>query len=347
MGLFERVKSVVSSKAWPGHAEWIPAERAGPAGSEAPGFAADSTYLRLWLTEARLEHSRRWFTEWHPAVHSVVVRDFGHNRHEQVAVINPGSIPGFTEAANAAVTTNKPLTPLLPFSGGTVSINTGLVAVKGDNSVRTLIDVVGSFGGLLTTTALSTGLGIAGQVVDAFEQLLNIDGNVGTLAYDGSLAMPGGNGPVLAPGFLAVLDQPPPQPLWVANGHLVCWSGDGPSSVPPGSFLLLRLESRVDRDDWRYLSPIEEPLQAARAAVDADTRRAHYQRAIIAARTSLDLHEADRIRIATALRGQRDQDAGLGAVTGGPEDLAALAEAASMPVADALEARPSLASLLA
>jgi hypothetical protein len=344
VGLFDRVKSVVASKAWPGYAEWIPPERSGDA-QHLP-FVADATYLRVWLVEARLEQSRKWFTEWHPAVHSAIVREFGNTRHDQVAVINPASIPGFDGAAAAAVTTNKPLTPLLPYPGGTVSINTGLVAIKGDNTVRTLIDVVGGFGGMLTTTALSTGLTIATQVVDAFERLLNIQGNVGTLAYDGTLAAGDGHAP-LTPGFLAILEQRQAAPLWAWEGRLITWTPAAGSSVPEGSFLLLRLESRTDRDDWRHLTPIEEPLLAARAAVDSETRRSHYQRAIIAARTSLDLHEADRIRIAAALRDQRDHDAGLGAVDGGPVDLAALAESASLTTEDALEHRPSLASLLA
>jgi hypothetical protein len=345
MGLFDRVKSVVASRAWPGHAEWIPPERSGLPAPPAP-FVADATYLRVWLVEARLEHSRKWFTEWHPAVHSAVTRNFGNASHEQVAVISPSSIPGFDGAAAAAVTTNKPLTPLLPYPGGTVSINTGLVAIKGDNTVRTLIDVVGGFGGMLTTTALSTGLTIATQVVDAFERLLNIEGNVGTLAYDGTLAAGGGHA-ALAPGFLAILEQPPAAPLWAREAHLITWTGSGPSFLPEGSFLLLWLESRPDRDDWRHLTPIEEPLLAARAAVDSETRRSHYQRAIIAARTSLDLHEADRIRIAAALRDQREQDPGLGAADSGPADLAAMAESATMTTKDALERKPSLASLLA
>jgi hypothetical protein len=350
MGLFDQIKGVVASKAWPGAAEWIPTARvAPPIEPTPPPFVADSTYLRVLLAEAHLSHSRKWFTDWHPVVHAAVARHYGDSNHEQVAVISPGAIPGFNGAAAAAVTLDKPITPLLPFPGGTVSLNAGLVAIKGDNTVRTLIDVVGGFGGLLTTSALSMGAAIATQVVDAFEQLFGLGGNIGALAYDSTLALAGGGAPVaLAPGYLAVLDATPPaDSLWVRNGRLISWRGHGPSMSLPGSYLLLRLESRVERDDWRYLREIEEPLLAAKRAADADTRRTHYQRAIVAARTSPDLHEADQIRIAVTLRDQRDTDAGFGAVDGAPANLADLAESALLTVDDALNLKPSLASLLA
>jgi hypothetical protein len=349
MGLFDRVKEKVSSRAWPGAAEWIPAARVAPPPQPAPSpFVVDATYLRVWLAEAHLSHSRSWFTEWHPLVHAAVARSYGNRTEEQVAMVSPGSIPGFDGAAAASVTLNKPLTPLLPFPGGTVSLNVGLVAVKGDNTIRQLIDVVGGFGGLITSIPLSTGTAIATQVVNAFEALFGLGDNVGTLAYDSTFALDGGAAVALAPGYLAVLDQAvAPGTLWVRNGQLIAWSGQGPSATVPGSYLLLRLESRVDRDDWRHLGEIEEPLLAARRAADADTRRVHYQRAIVAARTSPDLHEADRIRIAVELRGLRDADSGFGAVADLPQDLASLAAAATLTPEDALTSRPSLPSLLA
>jgi hypothetical protein len=349
MGLFDRIKEKVSSRAWPGAAEWIPAARVAPPPAPAPPpFAVDATYLRLWLAEARLSHSRKWFTEWHPLVHAAVARSYGDTTEEQVAMVAPAAIPGFEGTADASVTMNKQLTPLLPFPGGTVSLNAGLVAVKGDNSVRRLIEVVGGFGGLITSIPLSTGTAIATQVVNAFETLFGLGDNVGTLAYDSTLALDGGAAVALSPGYLAVLDQAPePGTLWVRDGRLIAWYGHGPSTTVPGSYLLLRLESRVDRDDWRHLGEIEEPLLAARRAVDADSRKIHYQRAIVAARTSPDLHEADRIRIATELRNLRDTDAGFGAADGAPQDLAGLAEAATLTPQDALTLKPSLSALLA
>ena len=231
MGLFDRIKAVVSSKEWPGAAEWIPTARVAPSATPAPApFAADSTYLRVWLAEAHLSHSRKWFTDWHPLVHAAVARRYGDTNQEQVAVVSPGAIPGFDGAAAAAVTVDKPITPLLPFPGGTVSLNVGLVAIKGDNTVRTLIDVVGGFGGLLTMSSLSMGAAIAGQVVDAFERLFGLGGNIGTLAYDSTLALAGGGAPVaLAPGYLAVLDATQPaDSLWVRDGRLISWRGQRP-----------------------------------------------------------------------------------------------------------------------
>jgi hypothetical protein len=347
MPWYDKLKSVVKARSWPAHAEWIASDRVTD-NVVGPEFEADRTYLRVWLSQAQLEWSRNWFTEWHPVVHSAVLREAGSSRDEIMTVLSPGSIPGFAERAQASETVNKPLTPLLPFGGGTVSINAGLVALKGDNAVRTLIDVVSGFGGLVTTTALATGVSIANQVADAFEKLLNIDENSGTIAYDGTLAGPGGGAPTLKPGYLAVLDQEPVAPLWVRDDHLLVWpGGQAPSAVPAGNFLLIRLESRTDRDDWRHLAAIEEPLLAARAAVDSETRRAHYQRAIIAARTSADLHEADRIRIAVALRDLRETDQGLGAASVGPETLDEVAANATLPVEDALEQAPSLSVLLA
>jgi hypothetical protein len=352
--LLERMKSVVSSRAWPGAATWVASAQVQPlAAPPPPPFVADETYLRVWLAEVRLEHSRNWFTEWHPLVHTAVERRYGTTVEEQVCVVSPGSIPGFDGAANSAVTVEKELTLLLPFAGGTVSINVGLVAVRGDNTVRQLIEVVGGFAGL-AIPGIETGTKIAGQVVDAFERLFGLGAQIGTLAYDSTLALGGGGAPVsLTPGYLAVLDEAPPlHTLWVQMGHLISWAGQGqPVTVPTGSFLLLRLESRTDRDDWRHLDAIAEPLREARRSTDAETRRAHYQRSIIAARTSPELHEADRIRIAVALRELRDDDSGYGAVAGGSDhaggELATVAGSAALSAKDALTTRPSLASLLA
>ena len=282
-------------------------------------------------------------------MHAAVSRQFGNTVDEHVTIVAPGAIPGFDGAAAASITVNKPLTPLLPFPGGTVGVNVGLVAVQGDNAVRTLIDVLGSFGGVITSAALTTGLDVAGKVVDGFEKLLGLGGNVGTLAYDGTLSAAGGGAPTpLAPGYLAVLDHVPPLGVTytVDDGRLVAWEHQERCAIP-GGFLLLRLESRVERDDWRYLDDIEEPLRAAHASIDAEARRVHYQRAIVAARTSRDLHEADRVRIAVALQNQRDTDVGYGAVDGGPDTLEALVASATLTVEDALEYRPSLQTLLA
>lgn len=350
MVLFGRVKNAVSSRAWPGAAEWIPAARVSPPPQPAPpAFAADRTYLRLWLSAARLSHSRKWFTEWHPAVHAAIARRYGQNKmEEQVVVLHPGAIPGFDGTAGTAVTLEKELTPLLPFPGGTVTLNAGLVAVKGDNSLRTLIDVIGGFGGLLTAAA-ATATGVATQVVDGFERLLKLGGDIGTLAYDGTLALPGGGAPrVLEPGYLAVLDEAPaPDSLWVREGELVSWPSQGPSARPECSYLLLRLESRTDRDDWLHLDEIERPYLAARASADGVTRRAHYQQAIIAARTSPDLHEADRCRVAATLQQLRDSDSGFGAAGDLPDSLEDLAGTITTTPEEALRHRPSLAALLA
>jgi hypothetical protein len=350
MGLLDRIKGVVSSTDWPGHAQWIPAANVRPAPAPAPPpFVADATYLRWFLAEGRLEHSRNWFTEWHPAVHAAVSRQFGNTVDEHVTVVSPGAIPGFEKAAAASVTVNKPLTPLLPFPGGSVAVNVGLVGVRGDNAVRTLIDVLGSFGGVITSAALTTGLDVAGKVVDGFEKLLGLGDTDVALAYDSTLSAAGGGAPAnLAPGYLAVLDsgQPAGTMLGVEQGRLAAWRDQGWREIQ-GGFLLLRLESRVERDDWRYLTDIEEPLRAALAEADTDARRVHYQRAIVAARTSRDLHLADRIRIAAALKDQRDTDAGYGAVAGAPDTLEALAAGAPLSVEDALTLRPSLAAQLA
>lgn len=349
MGLFERLKSVVSSKEWPATAAWVPTSRVSPAPVPVPPpFSADATYLRLWATEVHLTHSRKWFTEWHPAVHAAVLRRYGDQSDETVSVIGPAGIPGTEQDVTARVTKEKELTPLLPFPGGTLSMNVGLVAVKGDNTVRKLVDVVGSLGGIITSTALGTGTAVASAMVDGFESLLGITGDVGALAYDGTLAAEGGGAPeILAPGYLAIVDRNVDEKkLWVVNGRLVA-SEDGVDATSiDASYLLLRLESRTKRDEWRYLRSIAEPLTAARRAFDAESRRSFYQQAIAAARTSPDLHEADRIIIADTLRAQRDSDGGLGAVEGLADDLAALAAAATLTAEDALRSRPSLSSLL-
>src|SRR3954452_10224345 len=92
VSLFRRIKDAVAPDAWTGAAVWIPDNRVYPLPEpEQPPIVADASYFRLWRAGAKLEQTRAWFSDWHPAVHAVVSRDFGHISDEVVAVIAPTS----------------------------------------------------------------------------------------------------------------------------------------------------------------------------------------------------------------------------------------------------------------
>ena len=162
------------------------------------------------------------------------------------------------------------------------------------------------------------------------------------LAVHRAMLAAGGDGNVLRPGSLAVIAKPrdalggtlsvqPDLGLCLDDGH-------GPRQLTGVDYLVLRIECRAERDDWRF-PELDSLIRAAgEAAINgyAETFRDRRTEAITRAWNSPDLTPVDRHRVAMLVAGDIDAARKLGAV---PRQSLADAADARLPAADAPEMR--------
>lgn len=270
-------------------------------------------YFRLWLNEMHLRRDRDWFSTWYPAVHSVVRLQFGSRTVEiphiagslNLPQINPGNM-------DKAVQLNHALTTLMPFSGGTVELSAGLLAMQGKNLVNSFIKVVGDMAKLLVVPQLSTALGIAQPLADSIQELLGTTNGEMHLGLHQTFTGKGGGGAnELRAGYFCVLlatsEEVPSHRLWVAGDRLQ--EGDSAGSLrlfERFPFMLFRVEKRVERDDYESFESIKEPFDKAVEALLAspgDPSRAAelLGAAKLAVVRSPDLTAADRFGLVKSL----------------------------------------------
>jgi hypothetical protein len=162
------------------------------------------------------------------------------------------------------------------------------------------------------------------------------------LGFHQELISGGAGGAVLRPGYLAVILAEPgqvsPDRLSVGDGRLLYRQAPGQqaANLKGYDYLLLRVEGRAERDDWR-LKDIQDPLSMAGQALleappNAVTADAYRTVALAAAWRSPDLAQLDRRRVVQAIRaelaGLADQSAG--AVGGTTRTLGEIVSARAM-----------------
>src|SRR2546428_8691346 len=143
-------------------------------GPEPRPMLADQDYLRLWLTEMFLSDDRRWCRNVYPVVHSLVKLTFGGQSLELPYVGGPLNIQEINvNNLSRAISLNHQLTTLVPFNGGTVELEAGLLALPGDDVVGGLLKILGDFAGLLIIPQLTAAVQIAQTVASGLEGLAN------------------------------------------------------------------------------------------------------------------------------------------------------------------------------
>jgi hypothetical protein len=292
----------------------LPKQRVRPAGGEPDdgALAAEEHYLRLWLVEMYLENDRDWFTAWHPAVHSAVHLEFGDRERSITRVSGPSQLKDVDGGhLDRVVQQNHPLTTLLPFKGGTVGLDAGLLAMEGKSELKTFIKVLGDFSKLLAVPQLSAALDVAGPLADGVAELMGATDGKLELGVNRTFTGAGdGAHAVLRAGYFAVvrategdLDR---DRFWVVEDQLR-YGADADAAQPLAGFpyLLFRVERRHERDDWSSLSAIQEPFQKAVEMIQndqPDQAEGYVKAAIAAARTADELTRVDRKRVIQALK---------------------------------------------
>jgi hypothetical protein len=297
------------------------ADHISPAPTDSDAIGAGDGYFRLWLSEMFLKDDRQWFKTYYPVVQSFTTFGFGTMPNVEIAqVAGPGRLQDVDAAhLDHMIQLNYGLTPLVPFSGGKVLIEAGLVAMpmQGGDLLQRFIDVAGSVSSLVAVPQLSTALNIAGTVTKVVDQLLGIGDKQMRLGYqDTFVGKGGGGGNDLRPVYIAAIGAPSgtygEKLLWVKDGALL--AGTDANTARPlaaADYMLLRLEIRPERDDWDSLTSIADPFNKAFEAlkqVDASGNpklrdaEIFIRTAALAAVTSTDLTAKDRVRVAKAIR---------------------------------------------
>jgi hypothetical protein len=262
---------------------------------------AGEHYFRLWLDEMFLTDERNWFTDWHPAVHSAVTFDFGDGQQIITRIAGTSTLKDVDDKhLNRVVTQTLKLTELMPFKGGTVGINAALLAMKGQNDVKQLIDVFGEFSTKLAVPQLSMALDVARPLAQGVSALVGTTDGEMMAGLDKTLA-----GDDVRGGSYAIVyateDQVAPAKLKLDNRQL---HFDG-KRLTGYNYMLLRIERVEARDDWDEITSIREPYQRALDMLtddQLDAAQGALKKAIGAALKSQDLTEVDRRRVIDALK---------------------------------------------
>ena len=295
--------------------------------------AAYGGYLRIWLAEGFLAKAKTWGNEHFPVLHGGAALTFlGGTTPFTTFARPPGSwtIPG--------AQLDFPLTPLLPFDGGIVEVEAALYQASTAGPLVTALKILGSFDTLLAPP-LSVAATIAGKVADGVDAVLGSDQPV--LGVHWAMVAPGGGGNVLRPGSLAVVASPRDAlagRLSVESNGLCLDDGHGPRQLTGTDYLVVRIECRADRDDWRF-PELDELIRAAgRANIDgyAEEFRDRRTEAITRAWNSSDLTPQDRIRVAKLVADEIDATSALHAVPGPDRSLEVIAQE-RLPAPDAPE----------
>jgi hypothetical protein len=220
-------------------------------------------YFRITLAEMFLKDDRDWFTDYSPAVYSVVKLRFGDKEETFSHVAGPSGLKDLRATSlNEGVTIDYPLTALMPFNGGDIELETGLVALPGSNDAKRLLKVLTDFSKTLAVPQLSIALGFAQPLVDGITELVGSDDTKLVLRLHDTF-MQGGT---LRPEYRVVINAPEgtldPKQLWVKNDRL-CYGVDAANGLIGYDYVLIRIDSVDERDDYHALSSIDEPYQGA------------------------------------------------------------------------------------
>jgi hypothetical protein len=329
---------------------------------EAIKAVAGQHYFRVFMAEMFLHRKSQWLTRYYPAVYSLVRCNFGNKTQEFPNVADTSRVGLQKRTEGDIVGRNFELTPLLPFNGGTVKIDAGLVAVAGTNGLNKLTGVLSNFAGMLNVPQISAVLQIAQPVATGMQELFGGGDGELHLGFQDTFSSD-----TLQSGYLAVIradanDGVDPDELWVVKGAL----HEGQSIQYNRPFerydhMLIRIEVLKERDDWRQLISIQNPFQDALLALKNENKekaKLNVQQALYQAMVAPELIPDDHVRVSNALKAEYNkakqilemESLGLESLDGqiNPDvDLGDLMSNAAPPEPDTAQADNQLADILA
>jgi hypothetical protein len=270
---------------------------------DAAPLKPDDSYVRIWLSELFLAKQVAWGTERSPAVHASVRLLFGGLAPQTFVTLAQPPAP-----SGSGVFEDFQLTELLPYRGASIELQASLYEILGKNNLRTAVDILTSFASLVTPP-VSTALSIVDLVASGVEKVIDANAAAPVLVLQGTLAAPGaGLTNELRPGWLAVVrateDELPAAELHIENGRLC----RGNRRLTGFDYLVLRIEGRDKRDDWR--TPDLDKAVNAAAYARAVGRKEEYERLRDDALTKIffspDLTTTHRNQLAVSVKREID-----------------------------------------
>jgi hypothetical protein len=344
MSFWDTIKALTHESAVHNLYARIPKERSDVQFDDRP-LVPEKAYFRVWLKEMFLSDARKWFKTWYPAVSCSVRVPQGS-----------GSTPTFTRVTGTDAQSLGPgvlkgyaTTDLLPFRGGVVEIEASLLALQGQNYLISAIKILKSMSELVGPP-LASAITMADKVTTGIEDLFKSTGGELHLGFHDSFTAggPATTNPLRA-GYHVVIRASAAEidasRLSVRSDQLyyAVTPGAAPQPLVGHDYMLFFIEARLDRDDWRRLRSIEEPLdQAIQAMVTGDEAKSTAYRnvALWNALTSPDLAIQDRRRVAMAIKAELAQLTGDSSAHGATPDeevtLTTMMERSAPSVEDAM-----------
>jgi hypothetical protein len=320
MDLWDWFKSWISRETTRPTAVLVPRDNIAPKPDATP-LKANVHYVRLLLREMCLDKDREWFTGRLPAVHALIVLKFGDKKLELASVAGRSRLSIDTpDLARSKFLTHE-LTGLLPFKGGSVQIDCGLASMKNTDLISSFIDVVSDFASKLTLPQVASAADIAGSVAKSVQGLLGAGDAASKLYYHEEFFSEAG-GQELKPGYIFISEKRdgtlPPNQVWVQNGEVWLGPANDKKRADPHDYMLIQIASSESRSDWRDLTTIATPFNAAiEAKLSGDMAKATalINQALMAAFNSPDLAAEDAKRIMISMRKYYDDPLGGGSAS--------------------------------
>jgi hypothetical protein len=270
-------------------------------------------YFRFWLVTMFLKYDREWFRERFPAVHSNIRFEFGDDSVELANVVSTATMLSVNQGDAGSINVqNRPLTPLVPFNGGTIDLKVGLVSMKGMDVLANFTSAMDDITKSVATSELSTVLKSLDIINAGIGKLFDTDRDVLRVGHAESFTSDENR---LLPGYAAIINQPDdsvnPDHLWVMDDTLMVGRYGLEDATPfdAADYILLRIETAQERDDWRNLSRIKEPFDKALLEIgkvepgdDSTIADGFIRTAILNAYTSPELSREQRPKVCKTIR---------------------------------------------
>lgn len=280
-----------------------------PTRGKAKPIVSSEHYFRVWLKDMRLASTTRWFTDFYPATHSLTALQFGDSSLEIASLIGPRDFGAGINKSNLgnSVIVNKALTPLLPFKGGTVSLDAGLVSVPAEGGIGSFLNAVSRFAQMLDVPQVSSIVKLAEPVAASIADLLELNGPTVRLNYSSTYSATGGGR--FEDAYFVIASLPNGKlradHLWIVGDRVrVGNSAESSDPLDDCDYLLFHIERVDERDDWEQFADIAEPLQSAlRAALTGNSEEMNFQLMTAKAKViaSPDLTQIDQYRVVRAI----------------------------------------------
>jgi len=273
--------------------------------------AAEDNYIRLWLVEMFLENNEYWFKTYYPLVYSMVALRYADAVVELANVSGKNALAIEQVDLGRTIASHYPLTPLLPFRGGDMAVDCGLVSMAASNAIQSFAGVVSDFAGKLAQPQAAAAVALASSIASGVQSLLGAGDAVPQLYFHDTL---GGGAPLQA-GFLFLSTAPQgtyrAEDLFVTPDGLRTGTRDNLVALDAQDYLLIEIAVTDHRDDFRQFTAIRDPFEAAlEAKLDGEPEKADLLRrqALRAAARSADLTATDRKVVSEAIRAGFDND---------------------------------------